>query len=61
MHQQYDDQFFLGSTEQIMKTIMIHILLSNVDYEIKKKYDERHDYEKLATWVDCCTILNRRL
>ncbi|XP_070072045.1 uncharacterized protein [Drosophila takahashii] len=27
----------------------------------KKKYDEWQYYEKLATWNDCCTIVNRRL
>jgi len=34
-----------------------YILLSKVEHETETKNDETQDYEKLATWDDCCTIL----
>ncbi|KAM8702165.1 hypothetical protein ACLKA7_000903 [Drosophila subpalustris] len=50
----------IGSAEEIMNSIMIHIVLSKVDSESKSNYDERQILEKLPTWDDFCKILNRR-
>ncbi|KAM8702461.1 hypothetical protein ACLKA7_001792 [Drosophila subpalustris] len=50
----------IGSAEEIMNSIMIHIVLSKVDTESKSNYDERQNLEKLPTWDDFCKILNRR-
>jgi len=48
---------FTGSAEQVMNGNINYILLSKVEHETETKNDETQDYEKLATWDDCCTIL----
>ncbi|XP_036345935.1 uncharacterized protein LOC118755191 [Rhagoletis pomonella] len=50
----------IGSAEEIMNNIMIHILLSKVDAQTKAKYNEQQGFDKLSSWEDCCNTLNRR-
>ncbi|XP_037932588.1 uncharacterized protein LOC119667370 [Teleopsis dalmanni] len=39
---------------------MIHLVMTKVDSETKRKWNECHDYTKLPTWLECCKMLDRR-
>lgn len=50
----------LGSYEQICDAFIIHVALSKVDSDTKRKWDEHIDYVSLPKWVDCCAMLDKR-
>lgn len=50
----------LGSEVDVMNAMIIHVVLSKIDTESKRMYDERQDYKTLPSWNECYSILNRR-
>ncbi|XP_065365533.1 uncharacterized protein LOC135958562 [Calliphora vicina] len=50
----------LGSEVDVMNAIIIHIVLSKIDAESKKNYDEKQDFNSLPSWDQCYSILSHR-
>ncbi|XP_065372316.1 uncharacterized protein LOC135964147 [Calliphora vicina] len=50
----------LGSELDVMNAIIIHIVLSKIDGESKKVYDEKQDFKSLPSWQQCFSILTHR-
>lgn len=50
----------LGSELDVMNAIIIHIVLSKIDGESKRVYDEKQDFKSLPSWDVCYSILSRR-
>ena len=48
-----DSLAHLGTSEDIMNAMVIHLVLSRVDSESKSKWDEQLDYKKLPSWEVC--------
>ena len=50
----------LGTDKDITNAIIVHQVLSKVDYDSKSKWDEQLDYSKLPNWEDCASVLIKR-
>ncbi|XP_037931114.1 uncharacterized protein LOC119665925 [Teleopsis dalmanni] len=56
----YNSLQSLGSFEKICDAIIIHLTITKVDQETKKKWDEYLDYSNLPSWKQCCAMLDKR-
>ncbi|XP_075162510.1 uncharacterized protein LOC142235137 [Haematobia irritans] len=50
----------LGTQDEIINALIIHLVLSKVDIDTKAKWNEQLDYSNLPTWEKCANILIRR-
>ena len=48
----------LGSVEEILNAILIHLVVSKIDSDSRNRYNESQDFKEFPTW--CCSILSRR-
>lgn len=52
--------FSLGSCEEILDAMIIHLVVSKLDSESQNKYNESQDFKEVPTWKKCYSTLNRR-
>ncbi|XP_075154313.1 uncharacterized protein LOC142227952 [Haematobia irritans] len=50
----------IGSEQDVLNAIIIHIVLSKIDPESKTVYNEKQNLQKLPSWDECYAILSRR-
>ena len=50
----------LGSVEEILNAILIHLVVSKIDSDSTNPYNELQDFKEFPTWDKCYSILSRR-
>ena len=55
----FDSLLTIGDEKCITNSILVHLVMTKVDYVTKKKWEESLN-QKLPMWVDCEEALNRR-
>ncbi|XP_017468697.1 PREDICTED: uncharacterized protein LOC108360780 [Rhagoletis zephyria] len=50
----------LGSEKNIMEALLINIILTKLDADSKRAYDEKQDFKELPSFESCYTLLSHR-